>query len=72
MSTTWVFIGLLAGRELGMRIRTQDPVSKMSKTFRLISKDLLSVTFGLLISILLAIAINPSIQEEILDFFLAD
>lgn len=72
MSTTWVFIGLLAGRELGMRIRTQDSVSKISKTFRLIWKDLLSVSFGLLISILLAIAINPSIQEEIFSFFLAE
>lgn len=70
MSTTWVFIGLLAGRELGMRIRSQDLGNKLNKTLRLIGKDLLSVAFGLLVSILLAIAINPNIQEDIKAFFL--
>jgi hypothetical protein len=71
MSTTWVFIGLLAGRELGMRIRSQDSGTKISKTLRLIAKDLGSVTFGLIVSVLLAIAINPNIQEELKAFFLA-
>lgn len=70
MSTTWVFIGLLAGRELGMRIRSQDLGTKLNKTLRLIGKDLLSVAFGLLVSVLLAIAINSNIQEDIKAFFL--
>jgi hypothetical protein len=72
MSTTWVFIGLLAGRELGMRIRSQDPGTKINKTLLLIGKDLLYVSFGLLISILLAVGINPAIQQEVLDFLLVD
>ncbi|MBD1397436.1 hypothetical protein H9Q13_09685 [Pontibacter sp. JH31] len=69
MSTTWVFIGLLAGRELGMRLRAHDSGVKIARTFGLIGKDILSVTIGLIISIILAVAINPVIQEEIYNFF---
>lgn len=69
MSTTWVFIGLLAGRELGMRLRAQDSSVKFAKTFTLIGKDILSVTIGLIVSMILTIAINPVIQKEIYDFF---
>lgn len=68
MSTTWVFVGLLAGRELGMRLRAQEGGTKLAKTFRLIGKDILSVTIGLIISIILAIAINPVIQQELMNF----
>lgn len=69
MSTTWVFVGLLAGRELGMRLRAHDSGEKFAKTFKLIGKDILSVTIGLIISLLLAIAINPVMQEELKGFF---
>ena len=69
MSTTWVFVGLLAGRELGMRLRAQDSTEKFAKTFRLIGKDVLSVTIGLIISLILAVAINPVMQEELMGFF---
>lgn len=65
MSTTWVFVGLLAGRELGIRIRSRDSSAKFSKTFALIGRDVFSVAVGLVISILLAVAINPAIQDEI-------
>ncbi|MFT2009682.1 hypothetical protein ACMA1I_13465 [Pontibacter sp. 13R65] len=68
MSTTWVFVGLLAGRELGMRIRAQDKSAKFAKTFSLISRDIVSVAIGLIISVILAVAINPVIQEEIKAF----
>ncbi|WP_439880850.1 hypothetical protein ACSX1A_17050 [Pontibacter sp. MBLB2868] len=69
MSTTWVFVGLLAGRELGMRLRAHDSPVKFAKTFGLIGKDILSVTIGLVISVILAVAINPVIQEELMNFF---
>ncbi|TPE45558.1 hypothetical protein [Pontibacter mangrovi] len=69
MSTTWVFVGLLAGRELGMRLRAHDSPVKFAKTFNLIGKDIASVTVGLIISVILAIAINPVIQEELINFF---
>tara|TARA_R110001599_G_scaffold203055_1_gene399986 strand:+ start:9582 stop:10691 length:1110 start_codon:yes stop_codon:yes gene_type:complete len=63
MSTTWVFIGLLGGRELGIRIRNKD---KLKKTYRLILKDLAYVLIGLLISILVAIAANETLRAELL------
>lgn len=69
MSTTWVFVGLLAGRELGMRIRNTGGTSKLQKTLKLIGRDILSVAVGLIISVILAVAINPVIQEELLNFF---
>jgi hypothetical protein len=68
MSTTWVFVGLLAGRELGMHIQSHDKSVKYIKTFRLIGKDILSVTIGLIISVILAVAINPVMQKEVMDF----
>lgn len=65
MSTTWVFIGLLAGRELGMRSFRKKEDKPMSTTFRLIGKDLLFALIGLAVSIILAAATNPAIFEEI-------
>ncbi|QCR24673.1 hypothetical protein [Pontibacter sp. SGAir0037] len=70
MSTTWVFVGLLAGRELAMRIRAQDSAVHIGKTFKLIGKDVVSVTIGLIISIILAVAINPVMQEELKSYLL--
>ena len=66
MSTTWVFIGLLAGREIGMKVSgfRNGPV-KLKKTFRLIGKDVLYVSVGLLISMFLAIAVNTTIRKEL-------
>jgi hypothetical protein len=49
MSTTWVFIGLLAGRELGIRHFAYQNVE--SNTIVDLGKDLLKVFFGLTISI---------------------
>ncbi|HET8864490.1 MAG TPA: hypothetical protein VFM80_02260 [Gracilimonas sp.] len=65
MSTTWVFIGLLAGRELGMRTFLKKEDKTMSATFRLIGKDLLFALIGLAVSITLAAATNPAIFAEI-------
>jgi hypothetical protein len=68
MSTTWVFIGLLAGRELAMSITDANGKGKpMSKTLRLIAKDVSYAGIGLLVSILLAMAINPVIMQQIKD-----
>lgn len=62
MSTTWVFIGLLSGRELAMTwMRTNDRT--MKDTLRLITKDLTAVTIGLLVSIILALAVNDGFRR---------
>lgn len=71
MSTTWVFLGLLAGREIAMSI-TDGPGKGSgngvgyAKAFRMIIKDVSYALIGLIISIILAAAINPNIREDII------
>jgi hypothetical protein len=60
MSTTWVFIGLLAGRELGMALmRTGD--NSISKSLKLGFKDMSFALIGLIISIAIAIGVNDQL-----------
>lgn len=68
MSTTWVFLGLLAGRELGYKL-TGYKTKGMKKTLKLIGTDVLYAGIGLIISILLAVAINPVIWKETVEMF---
>ena len=56
MSTTWVFIGLLAGREVGMRINFERKVGK--KVSKMIFADLGKVFFGLIVSVVLVFIIK--------------
>lgn len=56
MSTTWVFIGLLAGRELGMRLNIDKGVNK--STLQMVFADLGKVFFGLLVSVILVFIIK--------------
>jgi len=68
MSTTWVFIGLLAGRELAMSLMDQAGHGKsFKKSIKLIRRDIFYAGIGLLVSILLAISINPDINREIME-----
>ena len=60
MSTTWVFIGLLGGRELGMALRNSGENS-IGKTFKLIIKDFSYAMIGLVISIAIAIGVNDQL-----------
>tara|TARA_B100000287_G_scaffold90725_2_gene83066 strand:+ start:1808 stop:2950 length:1143 start_codon:yes stop_codon:yes gene_type:complete len=60
MSTTWVFIGLLAGRELGMAImKTGD--KGVAHAIRLGLKDMSYALIGLIISIAIAIGVNDQL-----------
>lgn len=69
MSTTWVFIGLLAGREIAMSFTDARGKGKpLGKSLRLIGKDAGYALIGLAVSIALAIAINPEIEEEVMRF----
>lgn len=56
MSTTWVFIGLLAGRELAIKYRMNGKFDQ--ETTKDIFMDLGKVFFGLLVSILLVYVIK--------------
>lgn len=65
MSTTWVFIGLLAGREIafGLPVRTKKK-KQFRRTLRLIRKDLIFALIGLVVSLILAVASNPAILQS--------
>jgi hypothetical protein len=68
MSTTWVFIGLLAGRELAMSIMDKNGHGKpIARALKLIRLDALYAGIGLLVSIILAISVNPEINREIME-----
>lgn len=67
MSTTWVFLGLLGGREIAMQLTPHAETNRSMKgTLALVLRDASFAFIGLFISMALAIAINPIIQEELL------
>lgn len=55
MSTTWTFIGILAGREIGITLMTRN--QKAKRAYNQVFLDLGKVFFGLLASIILAFGI---------------
>ena len=68
MSTTWVFIGLLGGRELAIGLAKRKATKRnkaIRKSLKFIKKDLKHACIGLVISIVLAILINPTIQDAV-------
>jgi phosphate/sulfate permease len=70
MSTTWVFIGLLGGREIAMKLSKDfDSPGTLKKTLSLVWRDLSYALIGLAISVLLAIAVNAELQREIKSLF---
>jgi len=70
MSTTWVFLGVIGGREIAIHVARKKKGSKhISKSIRIILRDVGYALLGLLISIILATAVNPSIQKDIVAFF---
>ncbi|WP_228779874.1 hypothetical protein [Aquiflexum lacus] len=56
MSTTWVFIGILAGREMAISYRLNK--HEMKKSRNIIIKDLYKVNVGLIVSVLIAYLIG--------------
>lgn len=60
MSTTWVFIGLLAGRELAIVLMTHNRSKK--KVVRLILTDAGKLFVGLLVSVIIAFLISPNLS----------
>ncbi len=56
MSTTWVFIGLLAGREIAINIRLKN--QPINSVFKMIFSDLFKVFIGLVVSIALVFIIK--------------
>jgi phosphate/sulfate permease len=73
MSTTWVFIGLLGGRELAIALAKSKKLEKrkarLFRAFYLARKDLVKATIGLLVSLILALIINDGVRKEVFDLF---
>jgi hypothetical protein len=70
MSTTWVFLGLLAGRELAISIskkRRKKKYRSTKRTIRMVGKDLLYALIGLLVAVILALSINAQVRNEVFD-----
>ncbi len=66
MSTTWVFIGLLAGRELILTLRGASD-RPLRDGLRLAGRDVVYCMAGLAISIALAFAANPAFRAAFLE-----
>ena len=65
MSTTWVFIGLLAGREVALYQRLRFESTK--KMYKHILKDLYKVTLGLVVSIVVVVLLTQF--DKVTHFF---
>lgn len=68
MSTTWVFIGLLGGREVALTWTKAIPGRSVGGALAMMTRDLLTVATGLIISLGLAVVINPIIRHAWLPF----
>ncbi len=70
MSTTWVFLGLIGGRELAMQFSKNAETNRsILSTLKMIGRDIMFATIGLLVSVIIAIAVNPNIQKELSIYF---
>ena len=69
MSTTWVFVGLLAGREIAIAIRKSNSNDRgIRGAVQLMAKDLFYVTVGFIVSLILAAVINPAARMTMFGF----
>ena len=73
MSTTWVFIGLLGGREIAIALAKSKKLKKrkarLVRAYRQTWSDLSKALIGLVISLILTLIINDGIRREIFSFF---
>lgn len=68
MSTTWVFLGVIGGREIAISLaRTKKGKKHRKKAGRMILKDFSAAMIGLVISIALAAGANPDIRRVLVE-----
>jgi len=68
MSTTWVFLGIIGGREIAISLARKKKGKKhRKKAGRMILKDFSYAMIGLAVSVALAAAANESIRDSILE-----
>lgn len=68
MSTTWCFVGLLAGREISVTLRNSATMS-LKHAFKMAAKDLAAVFFGFFISLIIGIGANPAVRDSLKETF---
>ncbi len=64
MSTTWVFLGLLAGREIAMSIRHTSNLN-IFEAIRMSAKDSAMASIGLVVSFLIALGCNDAMRQAL-------
>lgn len=65
MSTTWVFLGLMGGREIGIALRKYKHSERtITEAVRICLKDLGYATFGLIVSMAIAINVNSDVRNQ--------
>ncbi len=72
MSTTWIFIGLLGGRELAIGISKKNKLKRkkaIRKGLKFIRKDLVHACIGLVVAMIWAIIANPVIRQSAMQCF---
>lgn len=67
MSTTWVFIGLLGGRELAYAMRITE-TRKPKEALFIMGRDALYAGIGLIVSLILAASINADLRQRLIGF----
>lgn len=69
MSTTWVFIGLLGGREIAIALAKSKKLKKrkarLVRAYRQTWNDVSKALLGLIISLILALIINDGVRKEL-------
>ena len=65
MSTTWVFLGLLAGREIAMSLRKTSN-GNFADAIAMSSRDVFKAVIGLIVSLLIALGCNEAMRQAIL------
>lgn len=71
MSTTWVFIGLLGGREIAIALAKSRKLKKrkarLFRAYKQTWSDVSKALIGLIISLILALIINDGVRKEFMD-----
>lgn len=70
MSTTWVFLGVIGGREIAVNLsRNKEGIQHKIKSLKMIGKDVSYAAIGLFVSLALASGANTAIRDEIISYF---
>jgi hypothetical protein len=68
MSTTWIFLGIIGGREIAISIaRKKNGMKHKKRAWAYVGRDFGYAMIGLLISVALAAGANESIRDEIIN-----